>query len=269
MLKKTLEFIAKIYALFFARREFRLFNEYLFHLSLRGLGILNSQNDYLTGEKHWLKKYLKGKTKPVIIDVGANKGSYCAFVQESNLTSIIYAFEPHPKTFGILTKNTINTNIKLFNQAVGSREDSKELYDFESKDGSEQASLFQNVITDIYGGSAISHTVEVVQLDSVIFNENLDVVDLLKIDTEGNEYDVLLGCADSIKNKKIKAIHFEFNEMNIISNVRFKDFWDYLEHYDLFRILPGGNLLKIECYKIKTCEIYAFQNIVALLKLPN
>lgn len=54
--------------------------------------------------------------------------------------------------------------------------------------------------------------------------------------------------------------------MNIVSKVSFKDFWDYLKEYEFYRILPGGELLKIKNYSPIGCEIYAFQNIVALLK---
>lgn len=89
---------------------------------------------------------------------------------------------------------------------------------------------------------------------------------MLKIDTEGNEFKVLLGCLEALKEKRINAIHIEFNEMNIVSKVSFKDFWDLLSDYNFYRILPGGGLLPIKNYSPIMCEIYAFQNIVAILK---
>jgi hypothetical protein len=68
--------IYNLYAHLFGRVIFLKLNRFLYHLSLRGLGVLNHQNDYLTGEKIWLKKYLKDKSDPLIIDVGANVGNY-------------------------------------------------------------------------------------------------------------------------------------------------------------------------------------------------
>jgi hypothetical protein len=65
---------------------------------------------------------------------------------------------------------------------------------------------------------------------------------------------------------RIQAIHLEFNEMNIISKQSFKDFWDLLDAYDFYRILPGGKLLPIRVYKPISCELFAFQNLILILK---
>ena len=71
-------------------------------------------------------------------------------------------------------------------------------------------------------------------------------IDLLKIDTEGNEFNVLKGAKKLFEFNKIKAIHFEFNQMNIVSKSSFKDFWDLLnENFIFYRILPRGRLLPI------------------------
>ena len=87
----------------------------------------------------------------------------------------------------------------------------------------------------------------------------------MKIDTEGNELEVIRGCAKSIALGKIKIIHFEFNEMNIAARVFFKDFWDILSEYDFYRLLPNG-MMRIKKYDPLFCEIFAYQNIVAIYK---
>ena len=239
-------------------------------MSLRGLGILNYQNSYLTGENDWLKKFLKGKKNLVIIDVGANTGNYSDAIFKINQDLTIYAFEPHPKTFKKLTDNLgLNQKFKAFNLGVGHQKGILELYDYDAKDGSQHASLYREVISELHNGNPVSHSVDIVKLDDFLKSENVVNIDLLKIDTEGNEYNVLLGIKSYLKVKKIKAIHFEFNEMNIISKSSFKNFWDLLADYNFYRILPGGGLLPIHNYKPIMTEIYAFQNIVALLKDNN
>jgi hypothetical protein len=55
--------------------------------------------------------------------------------------------------------------------------------------------------------------------------------------------------------------------MNIVSKSTFKDFWDFLSGYNFYRLLPGGALLPIEDYSPILNEIYAFQNIIAILKV--
>ena len=54
--------------------------------------------------------------------------------------------------------------------------------------------------------------------------------------------------------------------MNIVSRVSFNFFLDYLREYEFYRILPGGKLFNIKKYSLINFEIYAFQNIVAILK---
>jgi len=261
-----LNLIYKVYAYVFGRVVFRKLNMFLYQIALRGLGILNYQGKYLTGEKGWLKKYLKNKKNPIILDVGANIGSYSKDVLESNKNSLVFAFEPHPKTYQNLVSNIQNTRFKAFNFGVGDETGKLELYDYDTKDGSSHASLYKDVIKDLHKGNPISHVVDIIKLDNFLSEQNISTIDLLKVDTEGNEFKVLLGCLKTLKEKKIKAIHLEFNEMNIISRVNFKDFWDLLSDYQFHRILPGGELLPIKNYSPTICEIYAFQNIIAILR---
>lgn len=261
-----LDNIYKVYSYLFARNIFRKWNVFLYHLSLRGLGILNFQGEYFTGERGWLKKYLKNKKDPIILDIGANVGNYSKDIISYNGACSIFAFEPHPITYKQLISNVTSENFKSFNVGVGNENGTLELYDYDTKDGSQHASLYKDVIKDLHKGNPVSHSVKIIVLDDFLISQNIKEIDLLKIDTEGNEFNVLLGCKEFLKNRKVKAIHFEFNEMNIVSKVSFKDFWDYLKDYEFYRILPGGELLKIKNYSPIGCEIYAFQNIVALLK---
>ncbi len=261
-----LSIIIKTYGYLFGKNIFRKFNMFLYHISLRGLGILNYQTEYLTGENIWLKNYLKNVKKPLVLDVGANIGNYSKNVLDSNNDAEIFAFEPHPKTFKNLSLNVKSNNFQAFNLAVGYEKGTLQLYDYDNNDGSQHASLYEDVIKDLHKGNPVSTLVEIIKLDEFIIEQNISTIDLLKIDTEGNEFNVLLGCIENLKNKKIKAIHFEFNEMNIISKVSFKDYWDLLSDYRFYRILPGGGLLPIKNYSPIKCEIYAFQNIVAVLK---
>ncbi|MFA5986231.1 MAG: FkbM family methyltransferase [Parcubacteria group bacterium] len=261
-----IEKIYNLYAYIFCRKIFRKFNRLIYQLGLRGLGVLNYKSSYLTGENIWLKKYLDNKKSPIVIDVGANVGNYSSTVLKMNNSSIIFAFEPHPRTYQKLINKVKSDNFTAYNVAVGNESGVMKLYDYDCNDGSSHASLYKNVIEDLHKGNAVSHLVDVISLDSFIQEHNIREIHLLKIDVEGNEFNVLRGVEKYIKNNQINAIHFEFNEMNIISRTNFKDFWDFLPNYNFYRILPGGELLKIKDYSPVFCEIYAFQNIIAILK---
>lgn len=261
-----LQKIIDAYRLVFAKPIFRKFNKLLLRLSLAGLGVLNYKNSKVSGEQSFLKNYLSGKNG-VVIDVGANEGNYSAEVLGFNQRVNVYAFEPHPDTFQRLSeKFNENKRITILNKGLSESVGFLELYDYENKDGSQHASLFSEVITEIHGaGKSVSHKVSLTTLDDFIEENSIDIITLLKIDTEGNELQVLRGGIVALKSKKIAAIHFEFNEMNVVSRCFFRDFWKILDGYRFYRLLPSG-MLEIKNYSPLNCEIFAYQNIVAILK---
>jgi FkbM family methyltransferase len=234
-------------------------------MSLRGLGILNSESDKLSGEKHFIEHHVSRIRNGVVLDVGANVGKYSKFIKRINKDIDIFAFEPHPGTYQRLAKDADGLGIKTYNVGVGASEGSLKLYDYAEKDGSSHASLYKNVIEQIHKGKSMAHDVKIISLDTFVINNKIETVDLLKIDTEGHELKVLKGFVRHIRANKVNLIHFEFNEMNIVSKVSFKDFWELLPNYDFFRMLPDG-LVPIRHYSPVFCEIYAYQNIVAKLK---
>jgi FkbM family methyltransferase len=258
-----MEHIYNLYTYIFAKSWLIKFNKLLFNLSIRGLGILNYKTKYQSGELDWLTRYLSSIEAPIVFDVGANVGDYSNEIIKRFPNASIYAFEPHPKNFVKLASLDIRI-LHCFNKAVGSQQEQILLYDYEKNDGSSHASLYQEVIEEIHQGKSISYNVNVITLDSFCKEQQIQSIDLLKIDTEGNELKCLIGAKQLLKDGKINAIQFEFNEMNIISRCTFKDFWELLYDFNLYRLLPGGYLLEIRKYSPIFCEIYAYQNIVAL-----
>ena len=246
------------------RKQFFRIWRVFYVLSLRGMGILNYENSSVSGEVDFLKKVLKGKM--VIFDVGANVGKYSEMVKSFSKESIVYAFEPHPKTFEVLKHSDVGQldHVYCICAALSDGNEEGEIFDYQDNDGSSHASLFQDVITNSHKKDCISHKIEIRTLDSVARDLEITHIDLLKIDVEGNELNVLKGAGDLLKNERIRIIQFEFNEFNIISKSRLADFFELLPEYDFFRMLPDG-VVKLE-YNPVFCEIFAFQNIVAVRK---
>jgi FkbM family methyltransferase len=261
-----LEKIIYIYVRLFGRPYFQMLNKVLYRLSLGGLGILNHATSSISGEKAFLKKTLSF-TEGTVVDIGANKGSYTLEALAFNNKIKVFAFEPHPATFKLLVRNVAAySNVIPLNKGMSSKSGILKLYDYPANDGSSHASLYQDVITEIHGaGAAVAHDVELITLDQFMEAENLSKIDLLKIDTEGNELAVLQGAANAILGGKIKVIHFEFNAMNVSSRVFFRDFWRILRQYRFYRLLPK-DLLEIKNYSPLGCEIFGYQNIVAILE---
>jgi len=258
MLYQTADWYAKI----FARPIFYKLNKLLFHMGLRGLGILNNQH---TGEAKFLQNFLQDLEKPTVFDVGGNVGNYTEKIKQANQNSQVYTFEPHPKNFEKLAQRFSDSSIRAVNYGCGASTSKLQLFDYQDSEGSSHATLYQEALEDFQNATTQAIDVDIIRLDDFIVENHIEKIDLLKIDTEGNELEVLKGAINSLKAKRIHAIHFEFNYMNLVSRVYFRDFYKLLSDFQFFRILPNG-LLKLPDYDPIYHELFAFQNVVAIQK---
>jgi FkbM family methyltransferase len=259
--------IIGIYRAFFLKKRFHMFNKFVFTLGLIGQGILNYETDQMSGEDYFLRHLLADRNqlnKFTIIDVGAHIGSYSNKIKSLSPNAEIYAFEPHPVTYRRLQGEASKYGYMAFNLGCSDRAGSLKLYDYKDNlEGSQHASLYKDVIEKSYGSASSEWDVNVVTLDSFLKDNKVFHVDLLKIDTEGNELSVLMGCRKMIEDKMIDIVHFEFNEMNVVSRVFFRDFYNLLPNYKFYRMVPDG-YLPLDMYNSLFCEIYAYQNILAI-----
>ena len=157
---------------------------------------------------------------PTIIDVGANKGQTIVFFKKIFPRLKIFAFEPS-ETYKFLEKKYQNDkNIKLSNVAIDKKKGKKKFYyhKFKSsntsglsgfykinKDSKDHIRLRSSERNKILKEINFSYSVNCMSLDD-IFKKKINI-DLLKIDTQGNELNVLKGSKKLLKN--IKFIKLE------------------------------------------------------------
>ena len=259
--------ILYIYSILFSRKCFFKIHKFLYKVSLRGLGIGNYESSYLTGEKRFLKMSLSALTEPVIFDVGANVGNYSSSVLKVSSSARLFSFEPNPIAYHKL-KNSLSIHhqrARCFNLGMGHEKANCVLYDKESSEGSSHASIYSEVMSKAHGESSIAVEVEIDTIDNFCAVSQVEEIHLLKIDTEGHELKVLLGSRDMIKNKCIKLIQIEFNEMAVYSRYYMRDILDILSSYKAYRMLPDG-IVDLGNYSPLNFEIFAFQNIVFCLE---
>jgi methyltransferase, FkbM family len=204
--------------------------------------------------------------EPVIFDVGANVGKYSNLIREFSPSASIFAFEPHPETFKVLQDSANPHRYTAINVALTDSVGTTRLYDYELHDnqkGSEHASLVEGVIESVHGGKSVEWEVQTTTVDEFRARSGTGRIDLLKIDVEGNELKVLKGASQSLEQRQIDIIHFEFTEANMVSRTLMKDFFNLLPEYDLFRMLPDG-LAPLGAYYVPLAEIFYYQNIVAI-----
>lgn len=264
--------LLSLYRWIFCRAWFYKLNLHLYKLSLRGIGVLNSEGPEITGEQWLLDTLAQSHLVKTIVDVGANTEAYGAKeIPEAQ----VYAFEPHPHTFQKLktaVRKLRQKNVQLFQAALSHKSGSLKLWDFadtaelkSTQPTSTLASLDRSVIEKLHGQKAQGFVVKLETLDTVAKRLKLARIDLLKIDTEGHEYQVLQGAKHLLAAHKIKIVQFEFNEMNVFSRSYLRDFIELLPQHTFCRLMPQG-LFPLGKYRPLTHEIFGFQNVIAI---PN
>jgi FkbM family methyltransferase len=200
---------------------------------------------------NFLKKKLPNKSLK-IIDVGAHHGETVKLFIKNFKIEKICCYEPSKNNFLKLKKNTLSLkhkkiDIKIFNLGIG---ESKKIVLFNQMSESSSSTFSKinfnsqyykkknNILKFFFGKDYIedSYSVELNTLKEQMTKNNLEIVDLLKIDTEGYEFEVIKGLKKKIR--KVNFIYFEhhFDQM-ILKNYTLRDVHKYLENEGFKKIL--------------------------------
>lgn len=243
----------------------------LITLAYNSIGILNCENEVVSGELFFISKVLKNylkDPKPVLLDVGANIGKYALSLSREFPDAKIFSFEPNRNTFKILKQN-VKDKAECINAGLGSEVKTGKIYTYADSLTSSHASIYSDVFKVFHEAEkVVDIDFEMITIDNFCAQRGIKEIDLLKIDTEGNELEVLKGGRKMLSEDRIKVIQFEFGECDVFSRVFLRDFYDVLSNYRIYR-LNSGSLIPFFEYK-STNEIFRFQNFVAInTKLVN
>lgn len=145
----------------------------------------------------------------VVVDVGANIGAFGAFChsllsgENAKGNSLkVYAYEPEPHNYALLTENIKLNKLQDVVKAV-------------QRGVSDKAA--QMFITNEEGGSHVATEgddsmakISVITLDQVWAQNELEFVDILKVDVEGHEGQIILGARKELL-MLIRYIVIEFD----------------------------------------------------------
>ena len=171
------------------------------------------------------------------LDIGAFKGKYSDLFLRINPDSEGILFEPQKKYFNFLKeKFKEKKNIEILNIGISKEERqlslninkheiTSTLSTFNKNNNylKFKAFLFQKNLEKMTVSKEI---VNFKTLYKIFDQKNLSTLGLLKIDTEGHEYEVLIGAKDYIK--KVNCILIEFHNDNIYQNYNPNSIHDYL-----------------------------------------
>lgn len=171
----------------------------------------------------------------LFIDVGANRGQTIDFVLKNFKKPKIYSFEPTEELCSLLIEKYVkndNVHIQPFGLADEKGEVDFFLSDFDATNSilKPNIELYQNYgnPVDLFPNSR-KRTIKVDTFDNWYYdNLNGALVDVLKIDVQGYEYNVLLGGIKAIKSH-VRIIYFE---------IQYLDFYkDAVPFYKIFELL--------------------------------
>ena len=259
------KFISKLYVLIFGRKKLQFINDAFLSLTLDAKGYKNYGDFNRTGEKKFIR-LIKDEIN-LSLDIGANVGNYTKLILQET-TSKVISFEPLPDAYRELEvlKKEFKERLEIFNIAISNQNKKQDLYFGNKK--SEKASLMENLEKLSFVGETNTNkiSVEVKKLDDLKDILKNKVIDFIKIDTEGYEFEVLDGAKDLFKEQKPKFIQIEFNWHQLLKGQTLYKLSSMIDFSDIFRILPNGNgLIQIDPSRPEN-NIYHLSNYVFIRK---
>ena len=134
------------------------------------------------------------QTARVTFDIGSYVCFFTLLAAHANTDGKIYAFEPLSAIYERLQQNIELNNLRNVESvlgAVGAEEGEAEFFHLEGAELPTSSSLSQKFVEDVPNVTATK--VKIFKLDKFAAENNIERIDLMKIDTESTEPDVLRG----------------------------------------------------------------------------
>jgi len=163
---------------------------------------------------------LAATERPIVFDVGANRGQTIEHFRDVFARPVIHSFEPGVDTFAELQRRCAGVpDLHLNKIALGARAESRTFLHTEP----DNMSSFLEPSVDAWGEIKDRYPVEVMTVDDYCRARGIDRIDILKSDTQGFDLDVLKGAQGMIESR---AIHL------ILMEITFSDMYKGLPRFD-------------------------------------
>ena len=191
---------------------------------------------------------LKINKGDVVVDIGAHIGTFSVLAgQKAGIKGEVYAYEPVPNTFDILKRNihinSLQNIVYPYKLGISPKKERKEFYIFK-KDGKPlfHSSSFYREQSGVIGAT-VSEKIEVecITLEDIFELNGLDRIDVLKMDCEGEEYNLLFGTSNKYL-KRIDEMCIEYHDY-LPTKYNHQDLINYLSElkYDVLREIPKNS----------------------------
>ena len=192
------------------------------------------------------------KREKIVFDIGCFRGGFTKnFIKNEKklgIKSTFFLFDPNPITKNYLKPILQNEKIKYYDLALDNSNSQKKFHlnnFFEPswsslnttiKDDKKWINTRKFFIQILYPLKKIKDfseiTVQTQTLDNFCLEKKINNIDVLKIDTEGNELNVLKGAENLLKQNKINIIYTEISETKKKFLEKEKNVIDFLSSYN-------------------------------------
>jgi FkbM family methyltransferase len=223
-----------------------------------------SQHEIEKAEQVFYIEYLKPGM--VVFDVGANVGELSLlFSRFVSSTGKVYAFECSPDTFERLQKIvdlSRRMNIKSNCLCLSDHAGTARLHTYD-KDHATWNTLADRPLhkygIDIEPVSVTN--IETATVDEYCRINNIQRIDLLKIDVEGAEYQVIKGASRMMREKRIGCVVFEFGQTTFDMGNDPSEFSKLIAGFDYklrnivkgYPVFPGGESATTAQFSMHVC----------------
>jgi len=185
-------------------------------------------NDPDTNGEYWLLKELiqTRHEGQVFLDVGANKGDWSAHAlalsQQKSMRIKIHCFEPTSVTRALLTSRYAAVdNITVHATALSSERGQEKFYSGSDYAGTNSLSPISGQRVELVEVSTIDHFMQALEIKKIA---------MCKIDTEGYDFQVLLGAQQALLSGAIEIIQFEYNWRWLINHACLRDVFSLIKN---------------------------------------
>ncbi|MCX6702141.1 MAG: FkbM family methyltransferase [Candidatus Zambryskibacteria bacterium] len=153
----------------------------------------------------YVQQYLlRDVNTPVIFDVGAANGETVVRYEKIFVQSEIYCFEPFKEFFENLKNN--HKNVRAYNTALGNKNGKVNFHVNPSLGSSSILPTDKRGPDNWWAG--VLETKEIIEipimtLDKFTRDNSIDHIDILKLDTQGTEYEIIEGATETLKKTKL------------------------------------------------------------------
>ncbi len=194
--------------------------------------VLKEQGDWFEDEIKFIRKIIEPGSRA--LDIGANHGVYAlTLARLVGPSGKVWAIEPDPLPMGRLRRSVARNkfgNVTLIEAGLSNHVGRAPLYT------SGHSEL--NSLTGASGSA--SHEIELKTLDGCVREHEIEKIDFVKLDAEGEEARILEAAGEFLKNED-PVIMFELKHGDQLNLPLIKQFQSL--GYDSYRLVPGLDVL--------------------------